>query len=177
MLPLQITSSLRALTKLSSLHSVRWGLFVRRFRSSPFRISNFEPLFAKHPGGGTPTSTPSLSAVCQVLCCSSHTRNPCIFMHLRTLLCNGNPLFPLFSMLSALFLSSWGVVPPSTSARVERLQPRHSRRQDYGVVMGNCLNGDHRIHSRGAWKGRSVHDIQVANLPRLALGISCGGLG
>src|SRR5690349_19212488 len=108
----RITSSLRAPTNLSSLHSVNWGLFVRRFRSSPFRISNLEPLFTKHPGGGTPTSTPSLLPVRQVLCCLSHTRNHRIFMHLRTLLRNGNPLFPLFSILSALFLSSQGVVHP-----------------------------------------------------------------
>ncbi len=111
MLPRQITSSLRAPAKLSSLHSVNCGLFVLQFRSSPFRISNLAPLFAKHPGGVSPTSRPSLSVVCQVLCCLSHTRNPRIFMQLRTLLRNGNPLFPLFSILSALFLSSQGWYP------------------------------------------------------------------
>ena len=50
----QTTSSLRAPAKLSSLHSSNCSLFVLSFRSSPFRISNLEPLFAKHPGGGTP---------------------------------------------------------------------------------------------------------------------------
>jgi hypothetical protein len=34
-------------------------------------------------------------------------------MQLRTLLRNGNPLFPLFSLASALFPSPYGVVPPS----------------------------------------------------------------
>src|SRR5260370_32086447 len=48
----QITSSLRAPAELSSLHSSDCSLLVLSFRSSPFRISNLEPLFAKHPGGG-----------------------------------------------------------------------------------------------------------------------------
>src|SRR5216683_5287514 len=52
MLPRQITSSLRAPAELSSLHSSDCSLLVLSFRSSPFRISNLEPLFAKHPGGG-----------------------------------------------------------------------------------------------------------------------------
>src|SRR5260370_3215061 len=50
----QIISSLRAPAELSSLHSSDCSLLVLSFRSSPFRISNLEPLFAKHPGGGTP---------------------------------------------------------------------------------------------------------------------------
>src|SRR5229473_5293673 len=50
----QITSSPRAPAELSSLHSSNCSLLVLSFRSSPFRISNLEPLFVKHPGGGTP---------------------------------------------------------------------------------------------------------------------------
>ena len=49
------TTSLRILpASLSSLHSVNWSLLPLFFRSSPFRISNLQPLFAKHPGWGTP---------------------------------------------------------------------------------------------------------------------------
>src|SRR5882762_1698753 len=50
----QATSSPRAPAELSSLHSGNCSLFVLSFRLAPFRISNLEPLFAKHPGGGYP---------------------------------------------------------------------------------------------------------------------------
>ncbi len=51
------TTSLRTLpASLSSLHSVNCSLLPLFFRLSPFGISNLQPLFAKHPGWGTPNT-------------------------------------------------------------------------------------------------------------------------
>src|SRR6266436_2703120 len=176
MLPRQITSSLRAPAKLSSLHSVDCGLWVLLLRSSPFRISNLEPLFAKHPGGGTQSprllcrqsvksfaayhipATPAFSCNCALFCA----------MGIRYSIC--------FQYFTHSFCRHRGGTP-STLAKVKRLQSGHSRRQGDGVVMGNRLNGNHRIHSRSAGEGGAIHDIKVANLPSLALRISHRGVG
>jgi hypothetical protein len=57
-------TSLRSLpARLSSLHSGNCSLLALFFGSSPFRISNLQSLFAKHPGWGYPNaSAPSLAS-------------------------------------------------------------------------------------------------------------------
>src|SRR5216683_1986773 len=102
----QITSSPRAPAELSSLHSSNCSLLVLSFRSSPFRISNLEPLFVKHPGGGTPN------------------------------------------------LRARRYLPGAEGLRTAKL-----RGQDRGIVVGNRLNGNHRIHSRSTREGGAIHDI------------------
>src|SRR5229473_750192 len=107
------TTSLRILpASLSSLHSVNYSLFLQHTR-----------------GGVPPTSPPSRSAICQALCCLLHTSKPSIFMQLHTLLPGGCPLFPLFSLVSALFFIAIGAGTPSlVISRDGWLSPGNSRR-------------------------------------------------
>jgi hypothetical protein len=56
-------TSLRSLpARVSSLHSANCSLLTLFFGSSPFRISNLQPLFAKHPGWGNPSPCALTSA-------------------------------------------------------------------------------------------------------------------
>src|ERR1700730_5570800 len=51
------------------------------------------------------------------------------------------------------------------------------RCQGGGVVMGNRLDRNHGIHSRGARQCGAIHHVEIADLPTLALGISRGSSG
>src|SRR4029077_575446 len=76
MLARRITSLRSLPARLSPLHSGDCSLLALFFGSSPFRINNLQPLFANHPGWGTPAPALPPAPVCQVLCCLSHTCKP-----------------------------------------------------------------------------------------------------
>src|ERR1700726_865608 len=97
-------------TQLSSLHSANCGLLFTLslegplfFRPSPFKISHLQPLVPKTRGGVPSRPRPSRVGPSQVLYCLLHTCKPSIFMRLRTLLRNGKPITPVFSVACALF--------------------------------------------------------------------------
>src|SRR5713226_5727422 len=111
------TTSLRILpARLSSLHSVNWSLLALFFGSSPFRISSLQPLFAKHPGWGTPNlAALAFGNLPSSLLLITYMQAPCFHAITHSFARRESSILPVFSSFCTLAIAT-GVGTPSTSA-------------------------------------------------------------